>query len=134
MVKKYSKRVNNKTKTKSKRGSRSRHMGGANSPSAWDYVQNVVGTPNVQSENALSIRPGEGIVSMTSNNIEPVKDYHLQSGGRRKKGRTKRGGSWAATINQTLVPFSLWGMQYFSKSKKQPYKRNSYKRKKTFRR
>ena len=134
MVKKYSRSSHNKGNTMKK--GRHRRGGSSYIPSAWDYVQKVVGTPDVQAENALVIQPGEGIASRSSNDIEPV--YNLnqqfkQSGGR-KRGRSKKGGSWAATINQALVPFSIWGMQYFTKSRKQPYKSKSRRRRRTYRR
>ena len=133
MVKSYSRSKHNKGKTMKKGRNR---RGGSYVPSAWDYVTNAIGTPDVQAENALVIRPGEDIVSRSSNDIEPV--YNLnqqfkQSGGKKKRGRSKKGGSWAATINQALVPFSLWGMQYFTKSRKQPYK-NKSRRRRTYRR
>lgn len=135
MVKRYSRSRHNKGKTMKK--GRYRRGGGSYVPSAWDFVTNAVGTPDVQAENALVIQPGENIVSRTSNDIEPVSKLNTefkQSGGRRRKaGRSKKGGSWTATINQALVPFSIWGMQYFTKSRKQPYKSKS-RRRRTYRR
>lgn len=120
------------------RRSRAKRGGSSYIPSAWDYVQKAVGNGQTQFQNALEIQPGEGIASRHSNNIEPVGNLNYMfktSGGRRRRRRTSRrksgkrgGGAWTNTLNQAIVPFSLWGMQYYSKSKKNPYKSASRRR------
>ena len=119
-------------------GSRRRRStrGGAPGPSAWSFVAGQVGTPDVQARNALEIQPGDDIASRHSNAIEPVGNLNAQyklSGGRKR--RNKRGGSWSATLNQALVPFSLWGMRYLTKSRRKVSKsKSSRRRKRSFKR
>ena len=121
-----------------KRYTRSK-KGGNYIPSAWDFVEKVVGTPNVQYKNALEIQPADNIVARASNEIQPVGKPNFGTGPwvlgggkrrskRRSKRRTKRGGNWSGTLKQAAVPLSLWGMQYFTKSKKSPYKRSRSRR------
>ena len=120
--------------------SRSKRGGSSYIPSAWDYVQNAVGNGQTQFQNSLEIQPGEGIAERHSNVIEPVGNLNYMfktSGGRRRRRRKassrrrrrrsgkRGGGAWTNTLNQAVVPFSLWGMQYYSKSKKNPYKSSS---------
>ena len=99
--------------------------------SAWSFVTGQVGTPDVQARNALTIQQGDDLVSRQSNSIEQVGNLNAQnklSGGRKR--RNKRGGSWSATLNQALVPFSLWGMRYLTKSKRKGTKSTSSRRRK----
>jgi len=121
---------------------KSRKRGGSSYiPSAWDFVFKNVGTPSTQFANALEIKPGDSIAERSSNVIEPVWDRNLMvgtSGGgrrRRRRGVTRRrhrgkrgGGPWGNTIKQALVPFGLWGAQYMTKSRKNPYKSASRRR------
>ena len=113
--------------------------GGNSAPSAWSFVLGQTGTPEVQARNALTIQPGDNVASRHSNAIEPVYDRNFQfkqSGGRRKR-RTKSGGSWSATINQALVPFSIWGMQYLTSSRRKgstSTSKSSRRRKRSFKR
>lgn len=124
-----------------RRRSRAKRGGSSYIPSAWDYVQNAVGNGQTQFQNALEIQPGEGTAERHSNVIEPVGNLNYMfktSGGRRRRRRRRTshrrrsakrgGGAWANTLNQAIVPFSLWGMQYYSKSKKNPYKSASRRR------
>ena len=111
--------------------------GGNSSPSAWSFVLGQTGTPDVQTRNALTIQPGDSVASQHSNAIEPVynRNFQFKQSGGRKKSRTKRGGSWSATLNQALIPFSLWGMQYLTKSRRKVSKsRSSRRRKRSFKR
>jgi hypothetical protein len=113
--------------------------GGNSGPSAWSFVLGQTGTPDVQARNALTIQPGDSVASRHSNAIEPVYDRNFQfkqSGGRRKR-RSKSGGSWSATLNQALVPFSLWGMQHLTKSRRKVFKsksKSSRRRRRSFKR
>ena len=111
---------------------------GSSSPSAWSFVLGQTGTPDVQARNALTIQPGDDIASRHSNAIEPVynRNFQFKQSGGKKRSRSKRGGSWSATLNQALVPFSLWGMQYLTnKSKRKLYKsKSSRRRRRSFKR
>ena len=71
---------------KSRRHRRSRHrrsrsMRGGNSypPSAWGNVMGTVGNGWTQFQNALTLQPGENVVSQHSNAIEPVGNVNAQS-------------------------------------------------------
>ena len=128
----------------SKRGGSSNYI-----PSAWDFVFKNVGTPSTQFSNALEIKPGDSLAERSSNVLEPVwnKNYMVGTSGggkrhkrhgkhrshhRHRRSTYKKGGSsmnaWGNTIKQALVPFSLWGMQYMQKSRKNPYKSASRRR------
>jgi len=121
------------------RGTRKRRSkrGGNSSPSAWSFVLGQTGTPDVQARNALTIQPGDDIASRHSNAIEPVYNLNAQnklSGGGRKR-RNKKGGSWSATLSQALVPFTLWGMQNLTKSRRKVSKsKSSRRRRRSFKR
>lgn len=109
------------------RKNKSRTKKGGYTPSAWDYVMSTVGNGATQAQNSLVLQPGESIPASKSLDIEPINNPNAQfaqpylapnmTGGKRGR-RTKKGGSWAGTLNTALVPFSIWGMQYFSKKRK----------------
>ena len=103
-----------------------RRQRGGDNPSAWSYVQNIVGNGWDQFQDSLTLQPSENIVSQQSNAIEPRGNLNaqatqaipnsqslslIQSAGRRRKGRSRKGGNWMAVANQAIVPVALLGMQ-----------------------
>jgi hypothetical protein len=92
-------------------------------PSAWSYVNNLVGGLDNQYNNSLiGNTPGTNLV---------VGSRGTMSGGRRHRRHRRRGGSFAHAISNAVVPLGLLAAQqsYGKKSRKH---RKSKKRKRSF--
>jgi hypothetical protein len=121
---------------------RSRKQKGGSAPaSAWGYMYNTVGNGWTQFQNALTMQPGDNLVSQQSNNIEPVGNPNfgnaaydpsktnltlIQSAGKRRnkrnkksksksrsssRSRSRKGGYWGEVASQAIVPLTLLGLQ-----------------------
>ncbi len=111
-------RTNRRRHRKSKS---SRAMKGGYPASAWGNVMGTVGDGWTQFQNALTLQPGENIVTQHSNAIEPVNNINAQSaqpmlkpnmtGGKKRHNRSKKGGYWSQVISNAVVPFTLIGLQ-----------------------
>ena len=109
-----------------------------NPPSGWGWVNGTVGNGWTQFMNSLTLQPGQNLGTVQSNNIVPVNNINAQDaqpgvgsnlqagipnsvGGkrrRRNKSKAKRGGSWAAILNQATVPgILLAAQQTFGKTR-----------------
>jgi hypothetical protein len=101
---------------KTKKGSRSRRGGDA---STW-LISNF-GDGNTQYDNTFGPNPMypsgtliptvAGAPAILSDNIPQGSNASLQQGGKKRR-KGKKGGYWAAVIQQALVPFGLLGLQH----------------------
>jgi hypothetical protein len=112
-------RKSSNSRTKSKRYKQ--RGGTADGPSAWSYVSGTVGDGWTQFTNALTLQPGQNASSSHSNNLVPIGKVNAQnaqpmlkpnmSGGKRRKSKSAKGGSWGAVATQAIVPGFLLGAQ-----------------------
>ena len=107
-------RKSSNSRTKSRR--RKQHGG----DSAWEYVMKTVGSGPQQFTNSLTLQPGQNLSASKSNDIVPVSNLNAQNGqpiykpmagGKRRKSKSAKGGSWGAVAAQALVPGFLLGAQ-----------------------
>jgi hypothetical protein len=101
-----------------RKGGRTRRQRGGNS--AWQFVQDVVGSGQTQwnnvfvkggpfagqLQNVSGTQPSSNAMSsVLSGKAGPM--LSAQKGGSRRK----KGGYWSTVINQAIVPFGLWAAQ-----------------------
>ena len=90
-------------------------------PSAWGHAMNTVGDGWKQFQDSLTLQPGQNASSSQSNDLVPIGKLNAQnaqpmlkpnmSGGKRRKSKSAKGGSWGAVAAQALVPGFLLGAQ-----------------------
>jgi hypothetical protein len=113
------KRSRSRKSSNSRTKSRRRKQHGGNS--AWEYVMKTVGNGPQQLTNSLTLQPGQNLASSQSNDLVPIGNLNAQnaqpmlkpnmSGGKRRRNRSAKGGSWGAVAAQALVPGFLLGAQ-----------------------
>ena len=115
---------------RSRRHSRSRKMRGGNYTSASTYGSYVNGSGDSQFARTFDLsgpyadRVGseyvgaQGQWSQQPGTPNAQNLALVQSAGRRKGKRSRRGGFWGEVINQAVVPFALLGMQQTYRRKK----------------
>jgi hypothetical protein len=120
------KRSRSRKSTNSRTKSRRRRQHGGNAegpapPSAWGHVINTFGDGFKQFQDSLTLQPGQNLASSQSNDIVPIGKINAQnaqpmlkpnmSGGKRRRHKSAKGGSWGAVATQALVPGFLLGAQ-----------------------
>jgi len=126
---KHSRRSRSHSNARTKR--RGQHGGNlaGNPASAWGWVNGTVGNGWTQFMNSLTLKAGDNLGTVGSNDVVPIKNLNAQDaqgmigpgrrgdipgqkGGRRKRhGKGKRGGSFLAVANQAIVPGALLAFQ-----------------------
>jgi len=76
------------------------------------YVSEMVGSGDQQFKNVF------GNSNSQSNTIVQMSSQRAGRKPKHTNNKTKKGGYWSHVINQAIVPFSLWGMQYKYKNKR----------------
>ena len=117
--KKSRSRKSSNSRTKSRR--RKQHGGNTAPPSAWGHAMNTFGDGLTQLQNSLTLRAGQNLASSHSNDLVPIKNLNAQdaqpmlrpnmTGGKRRRRKSAKGGSWGAVATQALVPGFLLGAQ-----------------------
>ena len=109
-----------------------------NPPSSWGWGLGTVGNGWTQFTNALTLTPGQNMATSQSTQLVPVNNVNAdnsqgliganlkgdipQSGGKKRRHRSKRGGSWGAIASQAAVPAVLVALnQSFHKRMKNPF-------------
>jgi hypothetical protein len=82
---------------------------------------NTVGDGWKQFQDSLTLQPGQNASSSQSNDLVPIGKVNAQNaqpmlkppmkGGKRRKSKSAKGGSWGAVATQALVPGFLLGAQ-----------------------
>ena len=135
MAKRKSRRSHSKSKTmrKSQRGG---DLAG-NPASSWGWGIGTAGNGWTQFMNAMTLQPGQNLATQQGTHLVPVNNINannaqgmigsnlkgdipgLQSGGKKRNRRSRRGGSWGAVASQAAVPGALVALnQYFGKSRR----------------
>ena len=101
-------RTSSKTRRKSQRGG---ELAG-NPPSGWGWTLGTAGNGWTQFMNSMTLQPGQNASTAQSTQL-------VIKGGRKRKSRGKRGGSWGAIASQAAAPLSLVAMNHlYGKSRK----------------
>jgi hypothetical protein len=126
--------------SRSRKRARTQHGGdlAGNPASSWGWGLGTVGNGWTQFMNAMTLQPGQNLATAQGTQLVPVNNINAnnsqgmigpnlkgdipgsQSGGkRRRRNRSRRGGSWGAVASQAAVPASLIAMnQVFGKTRK----------------
>ena len=121
-----------RSQSKSKTARRGQHGGNLAGypPSAWGWVNGTLGNGWTQFMNSLTVSPAQNAGTNQSNDVvpnnninaqdqQPMLKDNLKGGKRRKKSQgKKRGGSWAAVLNQAVVPGTILAAQQLYGSNK----------------
>ena len=136
-----------KLRSKSKTMRYAQHGGelAGNPPSAWGWGLGTAGNGWTQFLNAATLQPGQNLATQQGLQLVPVNNINAnnsqgmiganlkgdipQSGGKKRRHRSKRGGSWGAIASQAAVPAVLVALnQSFHKRMKNPFGKSRRRR------
>ena len=118
-----------------------------NPPSSWGWGLGTAGGGWNQFMNAMTLQPGQNLATQQGTQLVPVGAANInannaqgmigtnlkggipQSGGKKRRHRSKCGGSWGAIASQAAVPAVLVGLnQSFHKRMKNPFGKSRRRR------
>ena len=118
-----------------------------NPPSSWGWGLGTVGNGWTQFMNTMTLQPGQNLATQQGTLLVPVGASNInannaqgmigtnlkgdipQSGGKKRRHRSKRGGSWGAIASQAAVPAVLVALnQSFHKRMKNPFGKSRRRR------
>jgi hypothetical protein len=118
-----------------------------NPPSSWGWGLGTAGNGWTQFINAMTLQPGQNLATQQGTLLVPVGASNInanntqgmigtnlkggipQSGGKKRRRKSKRGGSWGAIASQAAVPAVLVALnQSFRKRTKTPFGKSRRRR------